>query len=136
MIRQLAALAGGLALSIGLAAPANAATDQDPPIRTEWMPCQFDEGAVRNCVWDAQHEGNGLGNSFFASQKGRIWVIPHHIAHYLINGNNARGEYFACPYDGSITTDCIWEERVWLGRSGNDTPIPANIGRYLLSRDA
>lgn len=120
------------ALSVGIAAPAQAAgTDQDPPIRTEWMPCSTEDGI--NCVWDARHSGNGKGHSLFTSRKGREWRLPHHIAHTLIWGQPRR-DYVAC--ETPVSSDpvlCIWEERVWLNRSGNDWPIPASIGRYLLT---
>ena len=130
MIAGLAALALGLTLATG---PAH---DQDPPIRTEWMPCAMEDAEPEfNCVWDAKHEGNGIGNSFFAGREGRIWVLPHHIAHYLIVGNNSMGSYNACVTPvGPDPTNCIWEESVWLGREGNDWQIPASVGRYLLSR--
>ena len=118
-----------IALSVGIAAPAHSAgTD---PIRTEWKPCSFEDG--RNCVWDARHSGNGEGQSFFFSRRGRVWPLPHHIAHTLITGQPLR-DYRACPTP--VSSDpvlCIWEERVWLNRSGDDWPIPVSVGRYLLS---
>lgn len=132
MIRQLTAFAGAIVLSIGLAGTANAAsTDQNPPIRTEWMPCGAED--ARSCVWDADHRGNGLGASTYTSYKGRVWKIPHHIAHALLYGDSHRSPYRACETPvSSDPVSCIWEERVWLGREGNDTLIPASIGRYLL----
>lgn len=59
------------------------------PPRTEYMPCSNadeagDEQGPRNCVHDARHSGNGMGNSFFVGNGGRIWPLPHHIAHYLL----------------------------------------------------
>jgi hypothetical protein len=60
--------------------------------RTEYMPCgQFadeagDPDGPRNCVHDALHEGNGLGQSFFVGKGGKVTYLPHHIAHYLLNG--------------------------------------------------
>lgn len=134
MRRGLAAVV--LAAVALVAAPAQAGTDQNPPIRTEWMPCSNDEPpATGSCVWDAQHQGNGQGQSLYIGREGKVWPLPHHIAHYLINGNNARGEYFACETPvSSDPTSCIWEETVWLGRSGNDTVIPHSVARYLLSR--
>ena len=50
--------------------------------RTEYMPCEQEDQT--NCVWDARHEGNGMGQSFFTGRDGRVWDLPHHIAHYLI----------------------------------------------------
>lgn len=56
--------------------------------RTEYMPCSTDEGpdADRNCVWDARHIGNGMGNSYFVGEGGKVTPLPHHIAHFLIYG--------------------------------------------------
>ena len=131
----LAAAAAGVALSAGSAQASPPEHDQDPPIRTEWMPCGMEDDVVRNCVWDAKHRGNGKGNSFVAGRSARIWVLPHHIAHYLVVGNNSMGSYNACVTPVSADpTSCIWEESVWLGREGNDWQIPASVGRYLLSR--
>jgi hypothetical protein len=133
MIRQLA-LAGALALSVSLAGTAHA-TDQDPPIRTEWMPCAFDEPSpYSNCVWDAKHQGNGIGRSFFAGKNERIWVLPHHIAHSLLGPENRR-EYVPC--DWPVSSDpvlCIWEESVWLNWQGDATSIPRTVSRFLMSR--
>lgn len=62
--------------------------------RTEYLPCgqgadeAGDPDGPRNCVHDARHEGNGLGNSFFVAQDGTITPLPHHIAHYLIYGSH------------------------------------------------
>lgn len=68
-------------IGVGMAAKADAAP------RTEFMPCATDEGpdAQRNCVWDARHQGNGLGHSFFISKSGKVTRLPHSIAHYLIH---------------------------------------------------
>jgi hypothetical protein len=52
--------------------------------RTEYMPCDQEDSV--NCVWDAKHMGNGTGKSFFVGENGRVWYLPHHIAHYLIYG--------------------------------------------------
>lgn len=134
MIRQLA-IAGALALSITLAGPAQGATDQDPPIRTEWMPCAYDEGPSVNCVWDARHQGNGLGHSYFRKENGKFFLLPHHIAHSLLGPENRR-DYVLC--DWPVTSDpttCIWEEEVWLNNVGDDFDIPSSIGRFLLYRD-
>lgn len=52
--------------------------------RTEWLPCGAED--ARSCVWDARHQGNGLGQSTYTANDGRVFPIPHHIAHYLVNG--------------------------------------------------
>ena len=50
--------------------------------RTEYMPCAQEDQA--NCVWDARHQGNGEGQSFFTGRDGVTHYLPHHIAHYLL----------------------------------------------------
>ena len=77
----------GIIISLGVmlqtASEAHGATT-----RTEFMPCSTDEGpdADRNCVWDARHIGNGMGNSYFVGEGGKVTPLPHHIAHFLIYG--------------------------------------------------
>lgn len=139
MIRQLAAAAvilTGFSAVVLHVAPADAATphDQNPPVRTEWLPCG-QEDSPRTCVWDALHRGNSEGMSFYIGRDGRAWPLPHHIAHYLIHGDSHRSPYVACetPVEADPTS-CIWEETVWLGRYGDDTVIPHSVARYLLSR--
>jgi len=125
------AILGGFGYGVMQAVPADAATDQNPPIRTEWMPCGQEDDL--NCVWDARERGNGEGHSFFVAKSGRQWPLPHHIAHTLVWGEPLR-DYVACewPVDADPTS-CIWEESVWLNRYGNDWQIPSSVGRYLLS---
>lgn len=67
------------ALGAVVPAPADAAP------RTEYMPCASED--ERNCVWDARHTGNGEGRSFFVSKSGHVTYLPHHVAHYLVNGD-------------------------------------------------
>lgn len=52
------------------------------PPRTEYMPCGAEDST--NCVWDARHRGNGMGQSGFVGNGGRWWPLPHHIAHYIL----------------------------------------------------
>lgn len=56
--------------------------------RTEYLPCSTDEGpdADRNCVWDARHNGNGMGASYFVGEGGKVYPLPHHVAHFLVFG--------------------------------------------------
>jgi hypothetical protein len=58
------------------------------PHRTEYLPCSTDEGpdGDRNCVWDARHNGNGKGNSYFVGKGGKVTPLPHHLAHFLVYG--------------------------------------------------
>jgi hypothetical protein len=60
----------------------------DAQPRSEYMPCSTDEGpdADRNCVWDARHNGNGMGDSYFVGEGGKVYPLPHHIAHALVYG--------------------------------------------------
>jgi hypothetical protein len=39
-----------------------------------------------NCVWDAKHEGNGKGHSFWVGKGGKVHYISHLRAHTLIHG--------------------------------------------------
>jgi hypothetical protein len=39
-----------------------------------------------NCVWDAKHEGNGKGHSFWVGKAGKVHFISHLRAHTLIHG--------------------------------------------------
>lgn len=57
-------------------------TGWEYPPRTEYMPCGVEDST--NCVWDARHRGNGMGQSYFTGNGGRVWPLPHHIAHYLL----------------------------------------------------
>lgn len=63
-----------------------AKADPINPVRTEYMPCATEDGdAEYDCVWDARHMGNGLGFSFYVGTAGKTYVLPHHIAHHLLN---------------------------------------------------
>lgn len=53
--------------------------------RTEYMPCATDTNDQTNCIWDAKHEGNGMGHSFFVRKDGTILYLDHHIAHALLH---------------------------------------------------
>lgn len=130
------AILAGFSFGVMQAVPGHAATghNQDPPIRTEWLPCGT-EDSPQSCVWDALHRGNGQGQSFYIGREGKVWPLPHHIAHYLIHGDSHRSPYVACETPvGADPTSCIWEETVWLGRYGDDTVIPHSVARYLLNR--
>jgi hypothetical protein len=72
---------------LGLVA-ATASAQASPAPRTEYLPCSTDEGpdGDRNCVWDARHEGNGMGASYFVGEGGKVYPLPHHLAHFLIYG--------------------------------------------------
>jgi hypothetical protein len=62
-----------------------ASADPVNPVRTVYLPCPTDEGdGNSDCVYDARHQGNGLGNSFYVGEGGKVSVLPHHIAHHLL----------------------------------------------------
>jgi hypothetical protein len=86
MIRHLAAAVGALAITLGtvggLITLATDAAHGQP--RDHYVACASDASPLRDCVWDARHRGNGMGQSFYAGTGGRIYPLPHHIAHYLL----------------------------------------------------
>jgi len=135
VIRQLAGLAGSLALGIGMAGGmVTFAVDQahGVPVRTVWKSCPTEDSA--NCVWDSRHRGNGKGQSLYVGRAGVAHPIPHHIAHSLITGKMQR-DYRVCPTP--VSSDpvlCFWDDRVWHNRHGDTREIPRNVARYLLSR--
>lgn len=79
--RTLAAAALAAAILIPTAAQSHGAERG----RTEYMPCA--NAGQTNCVWDAQHMGNGIGQSYFVGRDGKVYPLPHHIAHFLIYGD-------------------------------------------------
>lgn len=79
--RKLAAAAVAVIAVAGLSASAHGASTG----RTEYMPCG--QEGDNNCVWDAKTMGNGVGRSYFVGRDGRVWYLPHHVAHFLIFGN-------------------------------------------------
>jgi len=50
---------------------------------SQYQACEYEDS--NDCVWDAKHMGNGTGRSYYATPKGKVIYLPHHIAHYLIN---------------------------------------------------
>lgn len=78
-MKKLALTLAGLAV-VAAAAPAVSASGS----RTEYMPCAQEDS--NNCVWDAKHQGNGIGRSYFVGRDGKVYPLPHHIAHALIYG--------------------------------------------------
>lgn len=52
-----------------------------------YYPCATEDS--KDCVWDARHRVDGMGQSFYAgmgrgNDKVTIWRLPHHIAHFLL----------------------------------------------------
>ena len=75
-VRTIAATVLLLPVVVGIAGVAGASG------RTEYMPCAYEDS--NNCVWDAKHMGNGTGQSYFAGVDGKVYPLPHHIAHHLL----------------------------------------------------
>jgi hypothetical protein len=60
-----------------------------PTTRPHWATCATDEGVEaqnRKCVWDALHQGNGEGRSFFVNADG-LHFVSHARAHDMIHRN-------------------------------------------------
>jgi hypothetical protein len=76
-MRRLAAASLVLA-GLAIVAPANA---QDGGTR---VPCEYEDSVA--CVWDARHQGNGIGRSFVVRPSGRVIYVSHARAHYLLTG--------------------------------------------------
>lgn len=79
MIRS--ALAAVAATAILVPVSASAAEAPAVVIPDRYHACQY-EDSVR-CVWDARHQGNGSGMSFYVNGKGEVTRLPHHLAHFL-----------------------------------------------------
>ncbi len=50
----------------------------------EWQPCLNDEDAGPRCVWDARHNGDGRGTSYIYTRTGRVLIVTHRVAHWLL----------------------------------------------------
>lgn len=78
------ALAASLALGAGVA---TAGEDMRPG--ADYPNCVLEDGSspdgngTVDCVWDARHQGNGIGRSFIHTRTGRVIYIPHRFAHAL-----------------------------------------------------
>lgn len=74
----------GIALLLAWFAPAQGA--ERVPYRTEYLPCNGSDTDT-NCVWDYTHmgEGDGFSWSFFVGRDGRVYRLPHHVAHRLLH---------------------------------------------------
>lgn len=79
MTKTLVALAG-LILSATTVATQAQATGTTHPAR--YAPCAYEDGPGP-CVWDARHRGNGEGHSFYINRRGTLFLLPHHLAHYV-----------------------------------------------------
>lgn len=128
-----AAILAGFSYGVLQAVPADAAQP-----RTEYMPCG-QEPMPRNCVYEPH--ATGADGIVFIGEGGRIWRLPHHIAHQMIYGNNAKGEYFPCATEDS--KDCVWDARhegngmgqpFYSGVKGHVWELPHHIAHFLLSK--
>lgn len=50
----------------------------------KWDHCAADEVTGDQCVWDARHDGNGLGYSFLVTKHGFKKSISHRRAHCMV----------------------------------------------------
>lgn len=67
-------------VAVSFAGPAAGATGSR-------VACLTDEGESSfACVWDARHQGNGLGRSFVIRDSGRLVYVSHARAHFLLTG--------------------------------------------------
>jgi hypothetical protein len=66
--------------TVTIVGAANASQSDLAP--TRYLPCQYEDS--NNCVWDARHMGNGVGQSYYVSRTGKVTLLPHHIAHFLL----------------------------------------------------
>lgn len=50
-----------------------------------YRPCDGSDTDV-SCVWDRHHmgEGDGFSWSFYVDGHGRVYRLPHHVAHFLL----------------------------------------------------
>lgn len=71
-----AAILAGFSFGVMHAIPA----DAQP--RDAYVACPTEDST--DCVWDARHQGNGMGQSFWVGEGGKVYPLPHHIAHYLL----------------------------------------------------
>lgn len=111
-------------------------------------PAQASEGYLdclsedsRNCAYDSQHQPKYSNDwapwNFYVGGTGKVWRLPHHLAHTLILGSDT--VYRACPTEDSI--GCVWRANVrgnqqgdsfWTGWHGRVWPIPHHIAAELV----
>ena len=46
-----------------------------------YLACEYEDS--NGCVWDAEHMGNGIGDSYVVTTRGDVHYIPHRAAHLL-----------------------------------------------------
>lgn len=46
--------------------------------------CKYEDSS--SCVWDARHNGNGRGRSFWTDGAGTVHYVTHARAHAMIHG--------------------------------------------------
>ena len=74
------ALTAALALGVSTA---QAGEDMRPG--ADYPNCVSEDGGngTVDCIWDARHQGNGIGRSFIHTRTGRVIYIPHRFAHAM-----------------------------------------------------
>jgi hypothetical protein len=108
--------------------------------RTEYLPCG-QEPMPRNCVYEPH--ATGADGIVFIGESGRIWRLPHHIAHSMLYLTSPHGAYEKCANEDS--KDCVWDARhrgngmgqsfyTGTGRSPNLWYLPHHVAHFLLAR--
>lgn len=130
-----AAILAGFSYGVLQAVPADAAQP-----RTEYLPCG-QEPMPRDCIYEPH--ATGADGIVYIGEGGRIWRLPHHIAHSLLYRTSDHGAYVSCPTEDS--KDCVWDARhrgngmgqpLYIG-SGDDPhewTLPHHIAHELLAR--
>jgi hypothetical protein len=85
MKSKLTVAAGLACAAVLMATPALSAPEA--PGTGRLAPCQYEDS--NGCVWDAQHSGNGSGQSYVVTPAGRVIYVPHYVAHALVFGAKA-----------------------------------------------
>lgn len=103
----------------GLGTPAEAGPFNPADRWVQFEACETDEAEVwvAPCVWDARHQGNGIGKSFRTRQDGTVKFIKHHRAHRLQEG-------FEVP----IWEACFWNGVHWNVPCVHDSLHPLSTG--------
>lgn len=79
MIRTLAALTATTLMGAGFITLTQSVADADAA--PAYSLCEYEDST--HCVWDARHQGNGIGRSALITKEGKVIFIPHRAAHAL-----------------------------------------------------
>jgi len=67
----------------GLWAASLLLTVNGPASTPDIRPCDSEDQRTE-CVWDARHQGNGIGASFYVTDNGTRVYLSHAFAHYFV----------------------------------------------------